>query len=163
MNYSARSLFAPKNSAFQLDVSYFKPLGSNSGMQVLPDGTVRLARHFSDRMEALFGKPRDPHAEITQRDMDLAFALQNRFEEIFFHLLNQLHRQVVHKCAPCDDLVMAGGCALNSGSQRQAVRPYTLSSYLLLSSPRRVTKRLGHRACASHLIIPFSSSLAAMH
>ena len=109
-----RKIVAPKNSAFQLDVSYFKPLGSNSGMQVLPDGTVRLARHFSDRMEALFGKPRDPHAEITQRDMDLAFALQNRFEEIFFHLLNQLHRQVVHKCAPCDDLAMAGGCALNS-------------------------------------------------
>jgi carbamoyltransferase len=102
-------IVTPNSSSFQLDLSYFKPLGSNSGMQVLPDGTVRLARHFSDRMEALFGKPRDPHAEITERDMDLAFALQNRFEEIFFHLLNNLHRQV-----PCDDLVMAGGCALNS-------------------------------------------------
>jgi carbamoyltransferase len=102
-------IVVPTNSSFQLDLSYFKPLGSNSGMQVLPDGTVRLARHFSDRMEMLFGKPRDPHAEITQRDMDLAFALQNRFEEIFFHLLNHLHRQV-----PSGDLVMAGGCALNS-------------------------------------------------
>jgi carbamoyltransferase len=107
-------IVVPKNSAFQLDLSYFKPLGSNSGMQVLPDGTVRLARHFSRRMEELFGKPREPHAEITQHDMDLAFALQSRFEEIFFHLLNQLHRQVLHKCDPCDDLVMAGGCALNS-------------------------------------------------
>jgi carbamoyltransferase len=107
-------IVAPRNSAFHLDLSYFKPLGSNSGMQVLPDGTVRLAHHFSDRMEAAAGQPRQPHAEITQRDMDLAFAVQNRFEEIFFHLLNQLHRQVVHKCDPCDDLVMAGGCALNS-------------------------------------------------
>ncbi len=102
-------IVSPKNSGFQLDLSYFKPLGSNSGMQILPDGTVRLARHFSGRMEALFGKPREPHAEITQRDMDLAFALQQRFEEIFFHLLNHLHQQV-----PCEDLVMAGGCALNS-------------------------------------------------
>src|SRR6202521_2000378 len=99
----------PNKSGFQLDLSYFKPLGSNSGMQILPDGTVRLARHFSDRMEELFGKPRVAHAEITQRDMDLAFALQHRFEEIFFHLLNHLHRQV-----PCDNLAMAGGCALNS-------------------------------------------------
>ena len=41
--------------------------------------------------------------------MDLAFALQQRFEEIFFHLLNQLHGRV-----PCEDLAMAGGCALNS-------------------------------------------------
>jgi carbamoyltransferase len=94
---------------FQLDLRYFKPLGSNQGMQVLPDGTVQLARHFSDRMEKLFGEPRRPHAEITRRDMDLAFALQHRFEEIFFQLLNRLHRRV-----PLDHLAMAGGCALNS-------------------------------------------------
>ncbi len=102
-------IVAPTDRGFQLDLSYFKPLGSNQGMQVLPDGTVRLARHFSDRMEKLFGEPRRLHAEITQRDMDLAFALQHRFEEIFFHLLDGLHRRV-----PLDDLVMAGGCALNS-------------------------------------------------
>jgi carbamoyltransferase len=98
-----------KNSGFQLDLGYFKPLGSNQGMQVLADGTVKLARHFSDRMEKLFGEPRRPHSEITQRDMDLAFALQHRFEEIFFHLLNQLHGRV-----PSENIVMAGGCALNS-------------------------------------------------
>ena len=102
-------IVSPKNGAFQLDLSYFKPLGSNQGMQVLPDGTVRLARHFSDRMEKLFGPPRQPHTEIVQRDMDLAFALQHRFEEIFFHLLNRLHGRV-----PFEDLAMAGGCALNS-------------------------------------------------
>jgi carbamoyltransferase len=102
-------IVTPKNGGFQLDLSYFKPLGSNQGMQVLPDGTVKLARHFSDRMEKLFGEPRILHAEISQRDMDLAFALQQRFEEVFFHLLNQIHGRV-----PCEDLAMAGGCALNS-------------------------------------------------
>ena len=100
---------APKNGGLQLDLSYFKPLGSNQGMQVLPDGTVRLARHFSEKMENLFGEPRKPHTEITQREMDLAFALQQRFEEIVFHLLNHLHQRV-----PCEDLALAGGCALNS-------------------------------------------------
>jgi carbamoyltransferase len=94
---------------FQLNMSYFKPLGSTQGMQVLADGTVRLARHFSDKMEDLFGDPREPHTEITQRDMDLAFAMQHRFEEVFFHLLNELHKR-----APNDNLAMAGGCALNS-------------------------------------------------
>ena len=102
-------MVSPKNGGFQLDLSYFKPLGSNQGMQVMPDGTVRLARHFSDHMEKLFGEPRKPDSEISQRDMDLAFALQHRFEEIFFHLLNRLHEKV-----PLDDLAMAGGCALNS-------------------------------------------------
>lgn len=98
-----------KNGGFQLDLKYFKPLGSNQGMQVLPDGTVRLARHFSDRMEKLFGQPREPFTEITQRDMDLAYAMQHCFEEVFFHLLNELHKRV-----PCENLAMAGGCALNS-------------------------------------------------
>jgi carbamoyltransferase len=102
-------IVALKNGGLHLDLSYFKPLGSNQGMQVLPDGTVRLARHFSDRMEKLFGEPRKPHGEITQRDMDLAFAMQHRFEEIFFHLLNNLHSRV-----PDDNIAFAGGCALNS-------------------------------------------------
>ena len=102
-------IVSAKNGGFQLDLGFFKPLGSNQGMQVLSDGTVKLARHFSDRMEKLFGEPRRPHSEITQRDMDLAFAAQHRFEEIFFHLLNGLHAWV-----PLDNLAMAGGCALNS-------------------------------------------------
>src|SRR5580698_8197949 len=55
-------IIATKNGGFQLDLSYFKPLGSNQGMQVLADGTVKLARHFSGRMEKLFGEPRRPHA-----------------------------------------------------------------------------------------------------
>src|SRR5271156_5745887 len=42
-------IVAPRKVGFQLDLSYFKPLGSNQGMQVLPDGTVQLARHFSKR------------------------------------------------------------------------------------------------------------------
>ncbi len=99
----------PTDSGFRLDLSYFKPLGSNQGIQILSDGTVKLARHFSDRTENIFGEPRRPHTEITQRDMDLAFALQQRFEESFFHLLNRLHERV-----SVEDLAMAGGCALNS-------------------------------------------------
>src|SRR6202522_1829869 len=104
-----RKIVVLKNGNFQLNMSYFKPLGSSQGMQVLPDGTVRLARHFSDKMEKLFGAPREPHGEITQRDMDLAYAMQYCFEEVFFHLANQLHRRV-----PDENLAMAGGCALNS-------------------------------------------------
>src|ERR1700693_4420695 len=48
-----------RNGSFNLDRSFFKPLGSNQGMRVLPDGRVRLARHFSERMVNAFGKPRE--------------------------------------------------------------------------------------------------------
>jgi carbamoyltransferase len=98
-----------RNGRFNLDASFFNPLGSNQGMRILPDGTVSLARHFSPRMVKTFGQPREPRTEITQREMDLAYAVQRRFEDVLFHLLTQLHRRV-----PCEDLAMAGGCALNS-------------------------------------------------
>jgi carbamoyltransferase len=98
-----------KHGSFRLDLGYFQPLGSNQGMQVKEDGTVELARHFSERMIELFGEPRVPYSEIAQRDMDLAFAMQHCFEEVFFHLLHGLHQQV-----PTEEIVMAGGCALNS-------------------------------------------------
>ena len=88
-----RQLIHLRNGGFQLEMQYFQPLGSNQGMEVLADGSVELARHFSDRMRDLFGEPREPDSEITQRDMDLAFAMQQRFEEVFFHLLNQLYKK----------------------------------------------------------------------
>jgi carbamoyltransferase len=98
-----------RDGKFKLDVSYFKPLGSNQGMQVMPNGKVQLARHFSDRMIENFGPARTPNSELTRREMDLAYAMQNRFEEVFFHLLNQLHNRTA-----IEELAMAGGCALNS-------------------------------------------------
>ena len=104
-----KKILTLKNGTFQLDLDYFMPLGSNQGMEVLADGTVCLARHFSDKMEKLFGAPRESHAEITQRDMDLSYAMQHCFEEVFFHLLHDLHQRV-----PDENLAMAGGCALNS-------------------------------------------------
>src|SRR5258706_14626596 len=85
-------LVTSKNGSFRLDLDYFQALGSNQGMQVKEDGAVELARHFSERMTELFGTPREPYSEITQRDMDLAFAMQHVFEEVFFELLNALHR-----------------------------------------------------------------------
>src|SRR6266496_1605783 len=104
-----RELLMTSTSGFELDLDFFQPLGSNQGMQIKPDGTVALARHFSRRMIEMFGPPRDPATEITPREMDLAYGMQHCFEEMFFHLLNELHKKL-----PLELLVMAGGCALNS-------------------------------------------------
>jgi len=57
----------------------------------------------------LFALPASRTRKITQRDMDLSYAMQHCFEEVFFHLLNELHGRV-----PEENLAMAGGCALNS-------------------------------------------------
>src|SRR5260370_17460557 len=60
-------------------------------------------------MVKVFGVRGEPGSEITPREMDLAYAMQHWFEEVFFHLLNELHKRV-----PDEHLAMAGGCALNS-------------------------------------------------
>jgi carbamoyltransferase len=99
----------PSERTFKLDLNYFKPLGSNSGMVIGSDGSVRIQRHYSDKMIEVFGTSREPYSEITRRDKDLAFAMQKRFEEIFLHMINELHSQV-----PSRNLAIAGGCALNS-------------------------------------------------
>ena len=55
-----RKIVTLKDGTFQLNMSYFKPLGSSQGMQVLPDGTVRLARHFSDKWRSSSALRRAP-------------------------------------------------------------------------------------------------------
>jgi carbamoyltransferase len=104
-----RELLMARNDGFELDLDFFQPFGSNEGMQIKPDGTVTLARHFSRNMVEMFGPPRDPSSDITQREMDLAHGMQHCFEEVFFHLLHELHKKL-----PVENLAMAGGCALNS-------------------------------------------------
>ena len=97
------------DEGFKLNFDYFVPFGANQGISIDDHGQMVIQRHYSDYMVELFGPPRRPKAELTKRDMDLAFGLQRVFEKSYLHLLNLLYKQV-----PCERLVMAGGCVLNS-------------------------------------------------
>ena len=97
------------SAGMRLNPKYFIPFGSNQGVSIAGDGTMKLARHYSDEMVKRFGPPRRRGAEITQRDRDLACGLQARFEDVYMHLLRLAHRN-----APNDRVCLAGGCALNS-------------------------------------------------
>ncbi len=96
-------------SGIELNSKYFMPFGSSQGISIDEKGQMVVHRHYSDYMVELFGPPREPHSEITTRDQDLAFGLQAQFEKAYMHLLCLLHRRV-----PANQVVMAGGCALNS-------------------------------------------------
>ena len=104
-----KDIIALTEDAFELNPKYFLPFGSNQGVEMNDKGEMTLLRHYSDHMVDVFGKPRDPSTEITQRDMDLAYSLQARFEEVYIHMLNVLYKQV-----PTERIVMAGGVVLNS-------------------------------------------------
>lgn len=93
----------------ELDPSFFLPFGDNQGLSIAENGEMIVHRHYSEKVVSMFGAPRERHAEITERDRDLAFALQAVFENGYMHLANMLHRM-----APHQRLAMSGGCTLNS-------------------------------------------------
>ena len=96
-------------NGYTLNKDYFLRYGENAGLEIDPHGRMVLHRLYSDRLQELFGPPRPRHAELTQRDRDMAFGVQQAFDRGYMHLLNALHEMV-----PADGVVMAGGCALNS-------------------------------------------------
>lgn len=96
-------------TGFELDFRWFRPFGSNQGMTIDDQGQMIVHRHHSDEVVKRLGPARRKDDEITARDRNLAFGVQRVFEDAYMHVLRDLHRR-----APADRLVMAGGCALNS-------------------------------------------------
>jgi len=92
---------------FAMDLQYFTHHVTGPTM-TWESGQPRLGRLFSDFMEERFGPSRKPRTEIEGRHQNLAATLQNRLEEVVFHLLNRLHVRV-----PLKALAYAGGVAFN--------------------------------------------------
>lgn len=89
-------------------------------IDIKDDGSYRLDMdyfvfHYADRMPSkklcklLNGHVRKSESEITQRHKDIAAALQMIYEEVLFKMLNHVHNET-----KCENIVIAGGCGLNS-------------------------------------------------
>lgn len=89
-------------------------------LHVRDDGSFELDMQYFDfhykmqmpskKMCELFGGPiSERNCEMTQKHKDIAAALQKRIEEVIFKILTQLHKETKE-----DNLVLSGGCALNS-------------------------------------------------
>lgn len=94
---------------FSLDLDWFIHHSEGVDYGATDDGHPTLAPLYSERFAARLGPPRKRGAELTQRDIDLAFSLQARFEEVYFHVLRHLQQ-----VTGLDALCVAGGVALNS-------------------------------------------------
>ena len=97
-------------------------------VDVKPDGSFRLDQNYFDyctglrmtnaRFHALFGgPPRQPEAELTQRDMDLAASVQAVTEEIVLRLARGIGQETGMK-----NLCLAGGVALNCVANGKLLR-----------------------------------------
>ena len=83
------------DGSFQFDMRYFD----------YATGLTMTTKHF----HKLFGgPPRQPEAQITQREMDLAASVQKVTEDIVLRLARSIQRQTGEK-----NLCLAGGVALN--------------------------------------------------
>jgi carbamoyltransferase len=71
-----------------------------------------------DAFEKLFGVPRRPsESEISQPYMNMALAIQLVTEEVVFRMAD-----TAHKMSGCENLVMAGGVALNCVANGKLIR-----------------------------------------
>lgn len=102
---------------FRLNPAMFRPLKQNLQDCVGEDGEIVLPRMHSDELMKHAGPARVRGAELTQRDMDLAASCQLQFEEAVLSSLRFLHERV-----PSENLVTAGGCALNGVCNARILR-----------------------------------------
>ncbi|HEY0004472.1 MAG TPA: carbamoyltransferase C-terminal domain-containing protein [Pyrinomonadaceae bacterium] len=106
---------------FRLSLDYFRHHAE--GVEMTWDkGSPAIGRIFSDKYAKLFGPPRDAGAPLTEREQDIAASLQQRLEEVGFHLLNHLHERT-----GLTDLGLSGGVAYNS----------VMNGKILLNTPFR--------------------------
>jgi len=92
------------------------------------DGTFRLNMEYfgyatgltmtNKRFAKLFGQPaREPEAELTQREMDIARSIQVVTEEVVLRLARTVHQET-----GLDNLCLAGGVALNCVANGRLLR-----------------------------------------
>jgi carbamoyltransferase len=106
-----------KTGQFRLNGKYFRPLGKNLEECVDEKGEIILPPLYSEELLRRLGEPRQRSVEITQRENDIAASCQAHFEEIVLGCLKSLHEAV-----PMENLVTAGGCALNGVCNSRILR-----------------------------------------
>jgi carbamoyltransferase len=87
-----------QNGGFEIDLSYFD--------YYLFD---RQPAMYSKKLTGLLGKPRSKDDKISDAHIQIAAATQQIFEETAAHMLRHLYKAAKRK-----NLVLSGGCAMNS-------------------------------------------------
>lgn len=106
----------PPNGWFKLGRGYFGMHEGGESGALDTSGEVVMGKFYSDALRRRLGDPAK-RGEMTQREKDIARSTQVRFEEAAIHCLMRLHRLV-----PSEQLVMAGGCALNGVANARILR-----------------------------------------
>ncbi|HUQ34666.1 MAG TPA: carbamoyltransferase N-terminal domain-containing protein, partial [Pyrinomonadaceae bacterium] len=106
---------------FRLNLDYFRHHAEGVEMS-WEMGSPTIGRIYSEEFVRRFGPARSRSAPLTDRERDIAASLQQRLEEVGFHILNHLHERT-----GLTDLGLSGGVAYNS----------VMNGKILLNTPFR--------------------------
>jgi carbamoyltransferase len=96
------------DGTFELDLRFFRHHAQQVDY-VWEGGAPRVGALYSDALEALLGPARLPDEPLTARHHDIAASVQGMYEAAFFALVRAQHAR-----HGIDDVVIAGGCGMNS-------------------------------------------------
>jgi carbamoyltransferase len=106
---------------FRLNLDYFRHHAEGVEMS-WDEGSPTIGRIYSEEFVRRFGPAREHGAPLADRERDIAASLQQRLEEVGFHILNHLHERT-----GLTDLGLSGGVAYNS----------VMNGKILLNTPFR--------------------------
>lgn len=135
----------------------FKKLILRELIDVKPDGSFRLnmkyfdyctkERMTNDRFQELFQVPaRSPDAPVEKGHIDMAASIQSALEEIVVRITRQLHREF-----KIDNLVLAGGVALNCVANGKVLRDQSFKNIWIQPAAGDAGGAIGAALAAYHL------------
>ncbi len=96
-------------------------------------------------MDLLGVEPRTPNSEVTQTHMDLAAAVQKRYEEILFDILQSISVLTENK-----NLCLSGGCAYNGTANGKITKISSFDKLWIPPAPSDAGSCIG--ACIHYLV-----------
>src|SRR5439155_3245501 len=104
------------DGTFRLNLKYFRHHTDNVSY-TWKDCTPAVGLLYRSTLIELLGPARQANQPLEQKHKDLARSVQTTYEKAFFALLHALHKK-----HPCDNLALAGGCAMNSVANGKVYR-----------------------------------------
>tara|TARA_Y100000389_G_scaffold205079_1_gene262792 strand:- start:4892 stop:6646 length:1755 start_codon:yes stop_codon:yes gene_type:complete len=96
------------DGSFELNLTFFRHHREKIDYE-WESGSPHVGILYSQELEKLLGPARKKNEELTQYHKDIAHSVQAMYEEVFFNLLNKLHKKY-----NLNNLTIAGGCGMNS-------------------------------------------------
>ena len=142
------------DGTFRLNLKYFRHHTADVSY-TWKDCAPEVGPLYRNELVDLLGPPRKPEEPLEQKHKDIARSVQTVYEKAFFALLHALHKQ-----HPCDNLALAGGCAMNSVANGKVYRRTPFKKMYLPAAAGDAGGAIGAAAYVQSLITDHQSPTA---